>query len=245
MARVLVIAHRGASGNLPENTLAAFELALEMNADMIELDLHQTRDGAVVVRHDAELEDLGGSGEIADASLAAIRTLDAGAGEKVPTLDEVLDAFGGRIPLNLELKWGSHGDYEGLESRVLDALQRRGLAASILFSCFRESVLERLRAEAPSARLAMLTSPRSSRLSPEEAIQRAGALGAEALNLHFVQVDAGLVARAHDAGLAVNVYTVDAPDEMRRLIDLGVEGIFTNLPDRLHALLDESGAPAV
>jgi glycerophosphoryl diester phosphodiesterase len=242
---VLVIAHRGASGHLPENTLAACELALEMNADMIELDLHQTCDGAVVVRHDAELKDLGGSGEIASASLAAIRSLDAGAGEKVPTLDEVLDAFGARIPLNLEIKWGSHGDYQGLESRVLAALQRRGLAASILFSCFRESVLGRLRAEASSARLAVLTSPRSSPLSPEEAIQLAAALGAEALNPHFVQVDAGLVARAHDAGLAVNVYTVDAPDEMRRLIGLGVDGIFTNLPDRLHALLDEPGAPAV
>ncbi len=239
---MLVIAHRGASGHRPENTLGAYELALEMNADMIELDLHQTRDCAIVIRHDAELDDLGGSGEIAEASLAAIRELDAGAGERVPTLDEVLDAFGTRVPLNLELKWGTRGDYEGLESRVLAALRRRGLAASILFSCFRVSVLERLRAESPSARLAVLISPRSSRLSPEEAIGRAGALGAEALNPHFVQVDAGLVARAHDAGLAVHVYTVDAFDEMRRLIDLGVDGIFTNLPDRLRAVLDGAGA---
>ncbi len=240
--RPLVIAHRGASGYLPENTLPAYELAVEMKADMIELDLHLTRDGAVVVQHDAELESLGGTGEIADASLEAVRRLDAGAGARVPTLDEVLDAFGSRIPLNLELKWGSRGDYEGLESIVLAALKSRGLAASILFSSFRVSVLERLRAESRSARLAVLTSPRDTRLSPEEAIQQARALGAEALNPHFVQVDAALVARAHDAGLAVHVYTVDAAEQMRRLISLGVDGIFTNLPDRLLAVLERSEA---
>ena len=86
----LVIAHRGASRERPENTLPAYALAVEQGADMIEIDLHRTRDGALVVAHDAELAGLGGRGEIADATLGQVRALDAGAGERVPTLDEVL-----------------------------------------------------------------------------------------------------------------------------------------------------------
>jgi glycerophosphoryl diester phosphodiesterase len=236
---VLVIAHRGASGYRPENTLPAYELALEMRSDMIEIDLHLTRDGEVVVMHDAELERLGGVGEVADASLADVRRLDAGGGARVPTLEEVLDGFGERIPFNLEIKWSTSGDYPDLERLVLAALQRRGLVADSLLSSFRASVLERLRAGAPDARLAVLTSPRE-QLSLEEAIVVAISLGAEALNPHFVQVDAGLVDRAHREGLGVNVYTVDAPKEMRRLIGLGVDGIFTNVPDRLRELLAQN-----
>ena len=236
---MLVIAHRGASGYRPENTLPAYELALEMRSDMIEIDLHLTRDGVVVVMHDAELERLGGVGEVADASLAAVRRLDAGGGARVPTLEEVLDGFGERIPFNLEIKWSTSGDYPGLERLVLAALQRRGLVADSLLSSFRASVLERLRARAPDARLAVLTSPRA-QLSLEEAIGVATSLGAEALNPHFVQVDAGLVDRAHREGLGVNVYTVDAPKEMRRLIGLRVDGIFTNVPDRLRELLAQN-----
>ena len=92
--RPLVIAHRGASGYLPENTLPAYERAVAQNADMIEIDLHRTSDGAIVVAHDADLSRLGGSGEIADATLSQVRALDAGGNERVPTLEEVLDGFG-------------------------------------------------------------------------------------------------------------------------------------------------------
>ena len=91
----LVIAHRGASGTRPENTRSAYELAIEQGADMIEIDLHRTRDGETVVAHDADLAGLGGRGEIARASAAEVRALDAGGGERVPVLEEVLDhAFG-------------------------------------------------------------------------------------------------------------------------------------------------------
>jgi len=100
----LVIAHRGASAYRPENTFPAYELALEQAADMIEIDLHLSRDGTVVVTHDELLAGLGGRGEIADATLAELKTLDAGRGERIPTLDEVLDRFGSRIPFNLDRK---------------------------------------------------------------------------------------------------------------------------------------------
>jgi glycerophosphoryl diester phosphodiesterase len=235
--RPLVIAHRGASGRLPENTLPAYELAIELGADMIEVDLHRTRDGAIVVTHDEELAGLGGRGEIAEATLAEVRSLDAGGGERVPTLDELLDGFGSRIALNLELKRGVHDDYDGLEAATLAALEKRGLLETTLFSSFYDPVLTRLRDLSARARLGLLISRRF----PDEWAVRARRIRAEALHPELALVTPELVRAAHDADLAVNVYTVDAPDELARLIELGVDGIFTNHPDRLRKLL---GRPA-
>jgi glycerophosphoryl diester phosphodiesterase len=231
--RPLVIAHRGASGQLAENTLPAYELAIEQRADMIEIDLHRTRDGATVIAHDEELSGLGGKGEIAAATLAEVRALDAGGGERVPTLDEVLDRFGERIPFNLELKRGSSATYEGLERAALDAVRKRGLLEQTLFSSFFDPVLKRLRALAPEARLARLFSPRD----PERPLERARAVGAEAINPWRGLLQPELIEAAHAEGLAVYVFTVDEEQEMRSLLDLGVDGIFTNFPDRLRALL--------
>ena len=230
----LVIAHRGSSGTRPENTLPAYELALAQRADMIEIDLHRTKDGAIVVTHDEELEGLGGRGEIADATADEILALDAGGGERVPLLDQVLDRFGGRIPFNLELKRGTKAEYEGLERATLDAVGRRRLLPRMLFSSFYDPVLARLRALSHEARIGLLVSARF----PHRAVERAKALGAEALHPEDSLVTAALVRDAHDAGLAVYVYTVDEPSEMRRLLALGVDGLFTNHPDRMRALVD-------
>jgi glycerophosphoryl diester phosphodiesterase len=222
-----VIAHRGASGTLPENTLPAYELAIEQRADMIEIDLHRTRDLETVVTHDE-------SGEIADSDAAEVRALDAGGGEPVPTLDEVLDRFGGRIPFNLELKRGKHRRYEDLEAAALAAVERRGLLDSTLFSSFDDATLAALRRLSPQARLALLVSARTA----ERALERALTLGAEAVNPSFFVVVPDFVEAAHREGLAVYVYTVDAEHEMRRLLDLGVDGLFTNFPERMRALLE-------
>ncbi len=229
-----MIAHRGASGQLPENTLPAFERAVALGADMIEIDLHRTRDGAVVVRHDAGLEGLGGRGEIGDASLDQVRALDAGGGARVPLLDEVLDALGSQIPFNLELKCPGRGAYEGLEELALEAVRRRRLLESTLFSCFDDAVLARIRERAPDARIGLLFSPRR----PEGVLERARRLAAEALNPWHGLVDPGLVERAHAADLAVYPYTVDETPEMRRLLAAGVDGLFTNHPERLRPLVD-------
>ena len=140
-----MIAHRGASGHLPENTLPAYELAVAQGADMIEIDLHRTRDAAVVITHDEDLSGLGGRGEIADASLAEVRALDAGRGERVPLLAEVLDRFGPRIAFNLELKRGRRAEYPGVEADALAAVEERGILARTLFSSFYDPVLARLR----------------------------------------------------------------------------------------------------
>jgi glycerophosphoryl diester phosphodiesterase len=229
----LVIAHRGASGHRPENTLPAYELAVAQRADMIEIDLHRTRDGAIVVTHDEELRGLGGRGEIADASLAEVRALDAGGGERVPTLDEVLDAFGTRIPFNLELKQSTRGPYPELERETLARIEARGLLAVTLFSSFFDPVLAALRALAPAARIGVLVSGRA----PERWLERARRVRAEAVHFPVGLATREAIASAHAEGLAVHVYTVDERNQMQRLLDFGVDGIFSNYPDRLRALI--------
>lgn len=230
-----VIAHRGASAYRPENTLPAYELAVEQAADMIEVDLHRTRDGAVVIAHDAELERIGGRGEIGDATLAEVRALDAGGGERVPTLDELLDRFGARIPFNLELKQASAGPYAGLPAATVAAVRARGLEGRTLYSSFYDPVLHELRGVDPEARIALLLSCRSPAAWPE----RARALGAEAVNPELPLVDRAFVERAHGEGLAVYVFTVDPLPEMERLLGLGVDGLFTNVPDRMRRLVGD------
>jgi len=234
-ARPQVIAHRGASAHRPENTRPAFALAVEQRADMIETDLHRTKDGEIVLVHDAELAHLGAEGEVADRTLAELRTLDAGGGEPVPTLDETLDAFGARIAWNLEFKKPLRGFYDGLEEAALDAVLARGLLETTLFSSFYDPVLERLRALSPGARIALLVSRRF----PAGAVQRARALGAEAINPEDAVTTAALVQEAHAAGLAVYPFTVDPEVEMRRYLEMGVDGLFTNHPARMVGIIHE------
>lgn len=229
--RPLVIAHRGASGYRRENTLAAYALAVEQQADMIEIDLHRTRDEASVVIHDERPAGL--AGEIADATLAEVRALDLGGGARIPTFDEVLDAFGQTIAFNVELKRGGHGFYAGLEAAAVAALERRGLLSRTLFSSFEDAVLARLAEVAPASRRALLLGPKRA----ERPLERARAVGAEALNPWRGLATRELVEAAHAEGLAVYVFTVNPEDEMRRLLELGVDGLFTDFPDRLRALL--------
>jgi glycerophosphoryl diester phosphodiesterase len=233
---VKVIAHRGASGERPENTLAAYRLAVAQRADMIEIDLHRTRDGAIPITHDATLAHLGGRGEIADATTAEVRALDAGEGERVPLLPEVLDELGAKIPFNLELKVGTRGAYPGLEAATLGEVERRDLLTRTLFSSFYDQVLANLRAESSAARIALLISRRSG----SEWARRARALGAEALNPELALATPELVRAAHAEGLAVYVFTVDPEHEMRRMRDYGVDGLFTNHPARLRRLLEDA-----
>lgn len=230
-----MIAHRGASAERPENTLSAYALAVEQGADWIEIDLHRTRDGAIVIAHDADLAVLGGQGAIADASLAEVRALDAGDGQRVPTLDEVLDGFAAKVAFNLELKSPDGPSlYPELERLALEAVLERGLLERVLFSSFRDDLLARLRGRSAEARMGLLISRRL----PYRPLERAAALGAEALNPAASLVSAELVDAAHEAGLAVYPFTVDAADEIERMLDLGVDGLFTNVPARMRAIVD-------
>jgi len=231
--RPLVIAHRGSSGERPENTLPAYALAVEQRADMIEIDLHRTRDGAIVIAHDERLPGLPGGREIGECSLADVQAVATGEC-RVPSLDEVLDSFGAQIPFNLEIKIGGSGAYSRIETETLAALAARGLGASILFSSFDDGVLARLRSADPRARIGVLVSARAA----EGWLERCAAVGAEAVHFSKGLASAPAVEAAHREGLAVYVYTVDDPAEMRSLLDRGCDGLFTNFPARMRALVD-------
>ena len=210
------------------------EHAIALGADMIETDLHLTRDGVVVIVHDESLERLGGEGVIGDAHSADLRRLDAGDGEPVPTLDELLACVNGRVALNLELKSAERGDYAGLEAATLASVRAHGRLEQMLFSAFSSPVLERLRVLEPAARLGLLVSPRSA----ADAVEHALGLGSESLHPWIGLVDPGLVERAHAVGLAVHSFTANTAPEMEKLLDAGVDGIFTNFPDRLRERID-------
>ena len=240
MSRPLVIAHRGASGERPENTLSAYALAVEQGADMIEIDLHRSLDGVVMIHHDAELARLGGEGAIEDRTAAELAGLNAAPGaadhERIPTLVDVLEAFGDRIEFNLEMKVGRSGaPYEGLEETVLSELEARGLLPRMLLSSFSDLVLERLRSLSSRARLGVLVAPRA----PRRILERARGVQAEAIHPHTALVRANLIRKAHAEGLRVYPYTEDDPGRLARLLDLGVDGIITNHPARLRRLIDE------
>lgn len=234
-----MIAHRGASGERPENTRSAYEQAIAEQADMIEIDLHLSRDGVIMIHHDASLERMGEAGEIRDHTAAELATLDVAPDsslvERMPTLVEVLDEFGERIAFNLEIKTGRHSAYEGIEGIAVAAVEERGLMPKMLFSSFHDPVLARLRAIRETARLAVLVSPRA----PLRILKRAAAVRAEAIHPEVRLVKPALVRRAHAAGLAVYPYTEDDPIAMTRLLDAGVDGIITNHPARLHRVLAE------
>ena len=239
MTRPLVIAHRGSSGERPENTLPAFERAIEQSADMIETDLHLSRDGVVVIHHDAELERLGEQGEIRDRTATELAAMNAapgaGVAEKMPTLLDILDGFGDRMQFNLELKVGrDDAAYDGLEDIVLSAVEERGLMPRMLFSSFYDPILARLRERSASARIALLVSPRA----PVAIFERAARVAAEAINPEIRLVTKELVGQAHAEGLRVYPYTANESKEMERLLDCGVDGIITNHPARLHAILN-------
>ena len=225
---MLVIAHRGASKDAPENSLAAFRLAVEQGADMIETDLQITTDGEIPLFHDHEIA----GAPIAKLSLAELRER----APDVPTLQEALDAVGERIPFNLELK--SHPDYPypELPEMVLAEVRARGLLDRTLFSCFYDPALARLRELAPDARIGLLISRRSNL----GVVERARKLGAEAVHPELAIASAELTDELHEAGLRVNVFTVDDETEQRRLHGQGVDGLFTNVPARLRRLLQDA-----
>jgi len=231
------IAHRGAAGTRPELTAVGFERAIEIGVDMIELDVQLTRDGRLVVLHDLVLgRTVRGGGSVRDFDLAELQKLDAGSwfapeysDARVPSLDEVMEQTRGRVALNVEIKSPS-GDWEATAQALLLAVDARGGGAdSILVSSFDMGALRAVRASSATARLAVLWHTSD---DLEEAFAHAAALGAEAIHPHHALVDGALIAAAHGRRLAVNTWTVNEPQRMRQLVELGIDGIVSDFPER-------------
>ncbi len=229
--RPLVIAHRGASGTAPENTLAAFRRAVALGADMIELDVQLSRDHAVIVLHDDTLDrTTDGTGPAAARTLAELVALDAGAwfapafaGERIPTLAQVLAATS--LPVNVELKAGGG---RLLVEETLCVVAAAKALGRVVFSSFDGRLLEWVRACSAEAECAVLwTHP-----VLDDALRLAERVGARALHLRKDAVSHAQVAIARQAGLAVRAWTVNDAAELGLLEDAGVSGIFTDYPER-------------
>ncbi len=245
--RTQVIAHRGVSGTAPENTRVAVRRAIEVGADMVEIDVGLTRDGHVVVLHDATLDrTTDGRGRLAEATLEQVRRLDAGAwfspefaGETVPTLAEVLDLVRGRILLNVEIKGEAVTDTAagGVVDKVLRLVRERRMESGVILSSFSPTALRHARRLDPGVRTASLyNSEVHAGMGPLEVMTEVGASG---FNLSSKQLTARILQLCHAHRRPVAVYTVNQEKQMRRLIEMGVDAIFTDHPERLLRVLAE------
>ena len=239
-----VVGHRGASGHAPENTMAAFRLAAEQGASFIETDLQLTRDARVVAIHDLNLDrTTNGKGPVHLLSRDEIRALDAGAwfdsradrsfaGERVPTLEEIL-AFAKERDIIFYLEIKSGGAW-GVEHAVVAALRDLGEAARVLIISFDPAILDSVHRLDGTLMTGFLCEYPSNDL-----VERAVRVGARQLVPRGDLITPVLVEKAHHAGLQVVAWTINEPEQMRRLMSAGVDGIMTDYPDRLVSVLGE------
>jgi glycerophosphoryl diester phosphodiesterase len=233
--RPLVIAHRGASHDAVENTLAAFRLAREQGADGVELDVMRCGTGEVVVFHDDDLERLGKrAGLVRATPLAELRAIDLGGGERIPLLDEVLEELGPLL-VNVELKSQSQLRDDGLATAVAAILSRHAARTRALVSSFDPWLLGRFRLRAPDLATGLLFARDQS--LPLRRAWAAPLLRPAALHPESLLVDAHSAADWHARGYALNVWTVDDPAELRLLAALGVDGLITNRPKFARSVL--------
>jgi glycerophosphoryl diester phosphodiesterase len=247
--RPLNFAHKGASHEAPENTLAAFLLAAELGAEGIELDVQLTRDGEMVVIHNFTLEaTTDGQGRVADHTLAELKQLDAGrwfdpafAGQRIPTLQEVVDAVGHRLLLNVELKTVRLAD-DGLAAAVVHLLEENYLLDRVVVSSFNPLAIWRVRRLNPWIATGLLYAPDLPFLLRRPWTRHL--VRPDALHPHYSSVDAGYVQWARGKGYRVHTWTVDEPADMERLVAVGTDMIITNRPDLLQQVLGSEAAGA-
>ena len=238
--------HRGAAGVAPENTLASFRAAIDAGADVLEMDVHATSDGHLVVIHDDAVDrTTDGAGEVRAMTLEAIRALDASAkfvvydGEtaagfdgplRVPTLEEVLVAFPTAL-FNIELKQGE----PSVEAAFIALLEAHGALDRTLLAAESAPIMRRLRELRPDALTGMSAEDAFGFLMPVDAATYRSpghALQVPVLFGDMPIITKETVARAHALGMEVHAWTIDDPAEMESLLDLGVDGLITNLPHR-------------
>jgi glycerophosphoryl diester phosphodiesterase len=237
--KVTCYAHRGARGHAPENTLLAFDLAFDLGAEAIECDVQRSRDGELVIIHDGTVNrTTNGVGAVAALSFADLRALDAGRlwriPQRIPTLTETLELVqrhGGA--LNLEIKGESVAESIGTAEAVEPVLRalEEPLRSRLMVSSFAHPAVARVKERLPWLRVATLCSGRE--WQRQDMLAPALAMGAEAIHPGVALTTAELVTRAHDAGLRVNVWTANRSATIRKLIAWGVDGLFSDYPERV------------
>jgi len=233
---VLVIAHRGASGRTPENTLASVRAAIEDGADLVEIDVQETADGEVVVIHDSDFMRIGGVNlKVWDASFAEARAIDIGSwfapefsSERIPTLTEVLELAKGAARVDIELKYYGHD--ERLEERVVAIVEATDMASNVVIMSLKQQGIQKIRELRPNWTIGRLAATALSDLTRADA--------------DFLAVHSGLAAprfirRAHAAGKDIYVWTVNDPVHMSRMVSRGVDGLITDEPALARQVLAE------
>lgn len=242
-----IIAHRGFSAQAPENTLAAVERAIGAGADMVEVDVTVTADGHVICLHDETLDrTTDGRGSPIEHTLSDIRRLDAGswfspafAGERVPTLDELLEAVDDRILVNIEIK--PEAVAHGIVPRVVAQIAAHLMHDRVVVSSFSPEALRQIKVIDPTVVTASLFNAElHDGRDPLEIVQEVGSRG---FNISAKRLTADIVERCHRHGIPVAVYTVNDAAEMRRLRAMGVDAFFSDHPDLLIRALAEEPRP--
>ena len=220
----MVIGHRGASSEAPENTLKAFERAIELNADYIEFDLQKTLNREIIISHDSDLLRFAGKMKsLRDMSLEEIKRIDIGEGERIPTLHELLAITKGKIKLQLEII------APGIVNDLIKILREENLINTSIVSCFNITDLLKVKEIEPGLKIGYLIPKALTKIRMvKRYVQRAIDNEFYAIHPYYPIVDKEFVNLAHKNGLKVNVFTVNEEDMMRKLIKLGVDGIFTD-----------------
>ncbi len=242
----VIIGHRGASAYYPENTLSAFIAAYEMGAEMVELDILLTKDGVPVVIHDETLDrTTNGKGKVADFSLEELKKLDAGLwfgeahqGEPIPTLEEVLQFAKGKIALNIEIKTEAVTDTlkNGVEEKALNLVKKYGMQDYVLFSSFDYRAIAHLRELDVDISTALLYERSQSGSSlPSELV---ASYQANAFNCSRRQFSKKWANDTKEQEIPVFIYTVNKEKNMKKMINRGASGIFSDKPDLLKQVVD-------
>ncbi|MFE4762966.1 glycerophosphodiester phosphodiesterase [Bacillus mycoides] len=245
------IAHRGASAYAPEHTIEAYKLGQQLKGDYIEIDLQMTKDGRLIAMHDETLDrTTNGTGLVRNHTLTEIKQLDAGSffnekypdlakeefkHAKVPTLAEIIETFGHNANYYIETK--SPDEYPGMEEKLLEIINHYHINDKVIIQSFSEKSLQKIHSLNTNISLVQLLSYKKAVQLTELEIEnyKKYCIG---LGMNFKYIDAAYVKKIKKYGLEVHPFTVDNEKDMKKLLIWGVDGMFTNYPDRLHSILD-------
>jgi glycerophosphoryl diester phosphodiesterase len=246
---IVRVAHRGASGLFPENTLLAYRKAIEFGVDYVEMDMHLTKDREIIAIHDETLDrTTNGTGFVWDKTLAELRQLDAGQGERIPTLNEIIDLVRPTaVRLLVELKYEVQRDYpdkylkEGLATTeaIIKFLDRAGFVDRAILTSFSPILLQRAKELEPRFPLSIDPFPQDGSLTPKQVMEQVLPSRANNVAYYYSACDQAFIDECRLRAITAWAWDPDDPTEMRRLIRLGVHGIETNRPDILNQVLSE------
>lgn len=250
----VIIGHKGAAGYVPENTLASFQKAMDMEAEMIEIDVHLSKDGEVVVFHDEDLSrTTDGLGKIHEMTLVEIKELDAGSwysdefvGEKVPTLNETIDLIHGKMGIIIDIKSKSHEFYEGFAEKIVDIIVEKNAKEWCIIQSYEQEYLEHAYAKDSSIQIKKLMMGEDESLllsfyinSKDFMTNRNKHEFYQTINPHYTTVSNRRIFRLHARGYKIYTYVVNDRADMIKMLNMAVDGIITDYPDKMVSIKKE------